>query len=149
MQFGLNIGITFVETMKVGTQELQQLETSLAAIVRANRHAADDALDFRDSVMHAQTPGRCVQCYFKILSKAKRVPPQEVTTLRRWLEERILVQAEGRQYQYRQRYRLSLDFPDLESCCRAHMEQARQRTETLGGDVMLRFAFNDALQAAV
>ncbi|MDP0498829.1 MAG: hypothetical protein Q7P63_01905 [Verrucomicrobiota bacterium JB022] len=133
--------------MNVGNAELEQLESSLAAIVRANRMAADDALDFREAILHPQTPGKCVQCYFRLLAKAKSNAP--ITPLRQWLEQRIRVTAEGRQYQYRQQYRLSLDFPDLESCCRAHMEHARQRTETLGGDVMLRFAFANTEEAAV
>ncbi len=122
----------------------ETIDQLLAPVARSFKHAADDILDLRQSVLDRSDPGDCVQCYFKIFDVAKAKDPAPLRNLRDWLESNLVVVARDASSRELERLPVSLDHEDMESFCREVMEEIRLNRCYEGSLIELSLRFDDS-----
>jgi hypothetical protein len=101
------------------------IDEALIPIARKMSHYADDILDLREAAVVGADPGRCLSCYFKLLSYSQNTGQDIVTPLRTWLEQHLEVVATDNDLKELERMPLKLDAVRMESYCRQVMSLFR------------------------
>lgn len=70
-----------------------EIDTVLSPVARELSDRADAILDLREAAARRNDPGRCIQCYFKLLAGARPHVKPVATPLRQWLESHLEVVA--------------------------------------------------------
>lgn len=106
---------------------------------------ADALLDLRECAVARSRPGRCVACYFRLFeaSRAAEVIAR-LCPLRAWLETQIEVVARDEAETLLETLPLRLEAGDLETFCRAMMDEMREDRAHPGSHLVLEFRFKQA-----
>lgn len=103
------------------------------------RHA-DNVLDLYAMTQNAIHPGKCVQCFYRLLQAAQPEQTQSLAPLRSWIEENIEVSIFAGDAPAG-RFPVRLDQPDLEQFCDEAMRRVRLDVVAPEGPVELAFSF--------
>lgn len=69
------------------------IDEALTPLAQKMSHHANDILDLREAAISRDDPGRCLSCYFKLLSYSQNTSHDTITPLRKWLEQHLEVVA--------------------------------------------------------
>jgi hypothetical protein len=127
----------------------QSFAPVLSALAEEYAREADTVLDLRAAALQEPHPGRCVQCYFKLLGATRTAEKlARLSPLRQWIEEHITIAAKAPSAEPFEFLRVDLDeVDDLESYCRRVSSTLFFDRADLPTAVELEFAFRDAVVA--
>ena len=118
------------------------IDEALTPIAREMSHRADDILELRDAARFRSDPGRCLSCYFKLLSNSTQSSAKAATPLRRWLEQHLEVVAKDGYMRELERVPLSLDADEIEEYCQQIITTFQEdRSYQHISDIELSFQF--------
>lgn len=107
------------------------------------RRQADCLLDLHELTREGGAPGRCVQCFFRLLGASEAKEEPALTPLRRWIEEHITITIEAGGG-HAGTLPVRLEAPDLDSFCRGVMNFVREDTAIQDARVELSFRYKEA-----
>lgn len=99
---------------------------------------ADCLLDLYAMTQEPVHPGRCVQCFFRLLGQAQGAREASLTPLKRWIEDHVEISVQAEEAEAA---RLPVDLRafDLEDFCQQAIEHVRRSAVTDAADVHLYF----------
>jgi len=108
---------------------------------------ADCILDLYSMTQQPGHPGKCVQCFFKLLGKARPMQEQALHPLKDWIESNLEIAVEASDHS-RATLPVHLQAPSLESFCASAMERVRYDTAIRAERVRLELRFRQQPSAA-
>ncbi len=100
----------------------QSIKSVLEPLCGAFAKEADAILDIRECLLLMERPGRCVDCYFRLLERAQGEDGRELSGLRQCLESHMEVVAQDEEKRLLERLPLRLEREDLQTYCEQMME---------------------------
>ncbi len=97
---------------------LLNIDAVLSPIAREMSHRADDILDLREAAITRNDPGRCLSCYYRLLSNSRHSSVESTTPLRHWLEQHLEIVAKDKGLNELERLPVRLDSDSIEVYCK-------------------------------
>ena len=126
----------------------QSIQSLLEPLCGAFAKEADALLDIRECLLLKERPGRCVDCYFRLLERAHGEEGRELSGLRRCLESHVEVVAQDEEKRLLERLPLRLEREDLQTYCERMMEAFVKDRTYPAKRIELCFQFKGAESAA-
>ena len=126
------------------SEEKESLDEVLAPLT-GFRGCVDPLLDLRIAALKREQPGRCVQCYFKILGAAGARGMRAATPLRKWLEAHLVLVAEDENERLLETLPVQLEAADLDDYCEGMITVFRENRSYGVSSIGLRFNFRESI----
>jgi len=121
----------------------EAIDTALRQVIPFLEGCADQLLDFRDSAVKAQNPGKCIRCYFTIYRKAAASAEARLLPLKRWLERHIEIVAKDEADNELESLPVVLREERLEDYCERIMAEFRENRVYESARIGLAFRFRE------
>jgi hypothetical protein len=135
-------------TEKENSVNERHVEKVLEPLCSVFSSEADALLDIRDCLLRKEAPGRCVDCYYRLMERADAGNQKELGRLRECLESEVEVVAQDERKQLLERVPLRLETGDLQSYCEWMMQAFVQDRSYEAERIELCFQFKDRLAIA-
>lgn len=104
---------------------------------------ADCLLDLYEMTQQPRHPGKCVQCFFRLLAAAKPETTSALQPLRHWIEEHIEIAVRPAGSPPTSRLPVWLDTETLDQFCHQAIDRVRADTCLTDSQIELVFDYKD------
>lgn len=126
----------------------KQIDDLIRPVAKQVPFCADAILDLRTALVSRQHPGKCVDCFFKILAPANQIEKtNSIAPLKNWLEENLEIVVKDDSTSELERLSVILLEDDLETFCQKVMAQIHYDRNYASRRISLHFVYKESKAA--